>query len=123
MPKLLQPDEKDRNQSGLLGRLAIGLIWFYQRTLSPALMAYCEQLGAFSKHRFGRAFWLTLSRLSRCHPLGSHGFDPVPDDAPNVGWRFWRLGDWAWTERGVAQTQVASEKKKRRQGAAPIDKE
>ncbi|MEZ5891924.1 MAG: membrane protein insertion efficiency factor YidD [Parvularculaceae bacterium] len=55
----------------------------------------------FLKHKFSRAFWLTVSRVSRCHPFGSHGFDPVPDDCPNVGWKFWKLGDWAWTERGA----------------------
>ncbi|PQA88453.1 membrane protein insertion efficiency factor YidD [Hyphococcus luteus] len=97
-------------KSGLAGRAALGAIWLYRRSLSPFLYALgvrcrhapsCSQYAAeaFRKHRFGRAFWLSLSRFSRCHPFGSHGFDPVPDDAPQVGWRFWRLGDWAWTER------------------------
>lgn len=57
---------------------------------------------AFRKHKAGRAFWLTVSRLTRCHPFGSHGYDPVPDETPAVGWRFWRLGDWAWTARDEA---------------------
>ena len=101
-------------RSGLLGKAALGLIWVYRRTLSPALYLIgvrcrhspsCSQYAAeaFSKHRIPRAFWLSVSRLCRCHPFGSHGFDPVPDDVPTVGWQFWRLGDWAWTERnGVA---------------------
>lgn len=63
----------------------------------PSCSDYAAE--AFRKHRLARAFWLTLSRLLRCHPFGSHGFDPVPDEAPAVGWRFWRLGDWAWTKR------------------------
>lgn len=99
-----------------VNRLAIGALWLYRRSLSPFLYALgvrCRHepscsayaIDAFRRHRFGRAFWLTLSRLSRCHPLGSHGFDPVPQDAPSVGWRFWRLGDWAWTERGVEENK------------------
>ena len=101
------------SQTGALGvrRIALGTIWLYKHTFSPffyALGVRCRHeptcssyaADAFRKHRAGRAFWLSVSRLSRCHPLGSHGFDPVPDDAPKVGWRFWRLGDWAWTERG-----------------------
>ena len=91
--------------------LAAGALWLYRRSLSPffyALGVRCRHepscsayaAEAFSRHRFARAFWLTVSRLSRCHPFGSHGFDPVPDSDPRPGWRFWRLGDWAWTERG-----------------------
>lgn len=97
-------------RSGLAGRAILGAIWLYRRTLSPALYLIgvrcrhqptCSQYGvdAFHKHKFGRAFWLTFSRVTRCHPFGSHGFDPVPDEAPDVGWKFWKLGDWARTER------------------------
>ena len=97
--------------SGLAGRAVIGAIWLYRWTLSPALYLIgvrcrhapsCSQYAAeaFSKHRFARAFWLSVSRLARCHPFGSSGFDPVPDDAPHAGWRFWRLGDWSWRARG-----------------------
>jgi putative membrane protein insertion efficiency factor len=41
-------------------------------------------LECFHKYSFLRACHLTLKRLSKCHPLGSSGFDPVPE--PNT-WR------------------------------------
>lgn len=89
----------------------LGALWLYKRTLSPMfyfLGARCRHYptcseyaaDAFHKHKPGRAFWLSVSRLSRCHPFGSHGFDPVPEETVDAGWRFWRLGDWAWSERG-----------------------
>ena len=94
----------------LIRGFALGGLWLYKRSLSPAfyfLGARCRHsptcseyaADAFRRHKPGRAFWLSLSRLTRCHPWGSHGFDPVPDNAVSVGWRFWKLGDWAWTER------------------------
>lgn len=92
-------------------KAALGALWLYKRTLSPvfhALGARCRHLptcsdyaaGAFRLHGAHKGFWLTLSRLCRCHPFGSHGFDPPPQTLPDAGWRLWRYGDWAWTERG-----------------------
>ncbi len=94
----------------LINDAALGVLKLYKALLSPVfyfLGARCRHeptcsdyaAEAFRKHGAARAFWLTLSRFLRCHPFGSHGFDPVPDDTPAAGWRFWRLGDWAWTER------------------------
>lgn len=102
---------RETNRSPYIKSAALGALWLYKRTLSPVLYllgARCRHqptcsdyaAEAFRKHESGRAFWLTFSRLSRCHPFGSSGYDPVPDDTPSVSWRFWRLGDWAWTERG-----------------------
>ncbi len=34
---------------------------------------------AIEQHGAGRGVWLAIRRLSRCHPFGSFGFDPVPD--------------------------------------------
>lgn len=97
--------------AALFNRVPLALLWLYKRTLSPLfyfLGARCRHeptcseyaAEAFRRHHPWRAFWLSLSRLSRCHPWGSHGYDPVPEDCPHAGWRFWRHGDWAWTERG-----------------------
>ncbi|MEO0398315.1 MAG: membrane protein insertion efficiency factor YidD [Pseudomonadota bacterium] len=90
---------------------AVALIRFYQLTLSHVFAFFgvrcrhaptCSEYALLSFQRFGlwRGFWLTLSRLLRCHPFGSHGIDPPPDVLPDHGWRFWRYGDWAWTPRG-----------------------
>lgn len=66
--------------------LAILLIRFYQLVLSPYLGGRCRfvpscshyALEAFETHGSGRAGWLSLRRICRCHPFGGHGYDPVP---------------------------------------------
>lgn len=45
----------------------------------PSCSAYAEE--ALVEHGALRGTWLALRRLSRCHPLGGHGFDPVPPAA------------------------------------------
>jgi putative membrane protein insertion efficiency factor len=62
------------------------LIRAYRICLSPAFPATCrfypscsdyaEQ--AIGRHGWVRGSWLAIRRLARCHPCGSHGFDPVP---------------------------------------------
>lgn len=64
---------------------SIHLIRAYQRFISPLLPPSCRfhptcssyALEAFTRHGFGRALWLTLKRLGRCHPLQPGGYDPV----------------------------------------------
>lgn len=66
--------------------LAIGLIGFYQRVLSPYWPGACRYTPtcshyaqeAIERHGLGRGGWLTLRRLARCTPWGGRGFDPVP---------------------------------------------
>lgn len=62
-------------------------IRLYQVTLSGLLGRQCRfhptcswyALGAYRTHGAIRGTWLTLRRLSRCHPFsGKAGFDPVP---------------------------------------------
>jgi uncharacterized protein len=35
-------------------------------------------LEAVEAHGAARGSWLAVRRISRCHPWGGHGFDPVP---------------------------------------------
>lgn len=65
----------------------IALIKLYQWILSPMLGANkcrfiptCSQysLEAFKKYGPFKGFWLSVKRISRCHPFGGHGYDPVP---------------------------------------------
>ena len=42
------------------------------------LAGCCAALEALRKHGLLKGSWLTLRRLSRCHPWGGSGYDPVP---------------------------------------------
>ena len=64
----------------------IALIKLYQLIISPLLGPQCRftptcshyALQAFKKYGIFKGFWLTVKRISRCHPLGGQGYDPVP---------------------------------------------
>jgi putative membrane protein insertion efficiency factor len=43
---------------------------------TPSCSEYCMQ--ALHKHGLVKGFWLSIKRIARCAPWGSHGFDPVP---------------------------------------------
>ncbi|MDA8812021.1 MAG: membrane protein insertion efficiency factor YidD [Amylibacter sp.] len=43
----------------------------------PTCSAYA--LEALKKHGGIKGFWLTIKRVSRCHPWGNSGIDNVPD--------------------------------------------
>lgn len=67
-------------------RVAAGAVRVYQLLASPWLPPSCRFTPTCSeyarqsllKHGIVRGAWLALRRLSRCHPLGSGGYDPVP---------------------------------------------
>src|ERR1700744_6568127 len=87
-----------------LGR---ALIWLYRHTLSPLVGYNCRHLPTCSVYgdeaieRYGlwAGGWMTLARLLRCHPFGTHGIDLVPSALPaGARWYLpWRYGRW----RGV----------------------
>lgn len=70
----------------MLTRILLGAIRLYQRTLSQALPPSCRfhpscsQYGYQAIATYGALMggWLTLKRLSRCHPFHAGGYDPVP---------------------------------------------
>jgi putative membrane protein insertion efficiency factor len=71
-------------------RLLTATIRGYQLAFSPFFAGSCRYLPSCSayaleaveRHGTLRGGWLALRRLARCHPLGGHGLDPVPDFAP-----------------------------------------
>ena len=76
----------------LAQKAALGLIRGYKLTLSPWLGGACRYLPTCSDYaaeavaRYGafRGSLLAARRLARCHPLGSHGLDPVPPREPRA---------------------------------------
>ena len=65
------------------------IIKFYQFFISPILGQNCRYLPTCSEYsiqsikKFGifKGTFLSLKRISKCHPWGNHGYDPVPNDA------------------------------------------
>jgi uncharacterized protein len=67
-------------------RAALALLRLYKVAFSPLFAGSCRFLPSCSEyaadavriHGVFRGVFLSIGRLSRCHPLGSHGVDPVP---------------------------------------------
>lgn len=60
-------------------------------------MPTCSEyaLEAIDRNGPWRGFWLTVSRLWRCRPGGTHGYDPVPEiGATRHPLAPWRYGRW-----------------------------
>jgi len=63
------------------------LIKLYKYVISPITPASCRHtptcsnysIEALQKHGLFRGGWLAIKRFSKCHPWGTHGFDPVPE--------------------------------------------
>jgi len=74
--------------------IALGILFIYRKAVSPLLLAWfgpacrfdppCSAYAAQAIDEYGllRGGAMTLQRLGRCHPLGSHGYDPVPIRSP-----------------------------------------
>ncbi len=64
----------------------IVLIRFYQYVISPAIgpkcryTPTCSHYGIEALKKYGplKGLWLTIRRVSKCHPWGGSGYDPVP---------------------------------------------
>ncbi len=70
----------------LLTLVFLGLVYFYKYVLSPLLPASCRHVPTCSQYAIEaikihgpfKGVWLAARRISRCHPWGTHGYDPVP---------------------------------------------
>ena len=73
---------------GLGGRIAYGIVRFYQLVISPWTPSACRYqptcsnyaIDAIKLHGGLKGGWLAIKRIARCHPWGGSGFDPVPDE-------------------------------------------
>jgi len=71
----------------LLSYPILGLVYFYKYAISPLTPASCRHVPTCSTYMIeaikihgpfvGTA--LGLRRISKCHPWGTHGYDPVPE--------------------------------------------
>ena len=67
-------------------KIALALVRFYQKAISPVMPNSCRYTPscshytyeAISKHGVTKGIWLGTKRLARCHPLHKGGYDPVP---------------------------------------------
>ncbi|MEM9855966.1 MAG: membrane protein insertion efficiency factor YidD [Bacteroidota bacterium] len=69
----------------MLKILLIFPIRIYQLTISPLLGSNCRHTPTCSAYAIEainewglKGFWMGIKRISRCHPWGTHGYDPVP---------------------------------------------
>lgn len=83
----------------LLGSFFILLIRIYQGAISPYLMPSCRYtptcsaygVEAIRLHGPFKGGWLALKRISRCHPWGGSGYDPVPGSKEAEEWKKHKL--------------------------------
>ena len=62
------------------------LIRAYQLIISPILVSNCRftptcseyAMESLKSHGLIKGIFLTIKRISKCHPWGGHGYDPIP---------------------------------------------
>ena len=77
----------------------------YQWTVRPWLGWPCRHLptcsdyalDALDRNGAWKGGWLVISRLARCQPWGTHGYDPVPDlgSVRHPLYACYRYGRWS----------------------------
>ena len=94
---------QERRQFKLATSILLCVIRGYQLTFSFLLGRHCRHvpscsnyaLEALTRHGAWRGFLLGFFRVLRCHPLGTSGYDPVPEAIPTSPFAFvelWRIG-------------------------------
>ena len=75
-----------RRSQAFMKTAVLGLIRFYQSSLSPAIPSSCRFYPTCSTYAYEsvstwgvkHGLWLALRRVLRCRPFGGYGCDPVP---------------------------------------------
>ncbi len=99
-------------------RAARALVRLYRVTLSPVIGFHCRHMPSCAQYadealgRFGlwAGGWMTLARLLRCQPWGTHSLDFVPAEPPSgARWYLpWRYGQWRGVNRVPASPHPSS---------------
>jgi len=71
----------------MLRKIFLIPVFIYQRAISPFFPPSCRyvptcsqyMMDAVMKHGIFNGGWLALKRITRCHPWGGSGYDPVPE--------------------------------------------
>jgi uncharacterized protein len=75
-----------KKKRSMLKKIFILPIRFYQLAISPLLGTNCRHSPTCSQYTIEaiqewgvfKGVWLGIKRISRCHPWGTFGYDPVP---------------------------------------------
>lgn len=73
-------------QPSFLKTIFLTPVFLYQKFISPLFPASCRYtptcssyaIEAVNKYGILRGTKMAILRISRCHPCGNHGYDPVP---------------------------------------------
>lgn len=84
--KNAKQNEQEELKLSFVARIVIVLIQSYQYLISPLLGPRCRfypscssyAASAFKQHNFFKACWLSVRRVSKCHPGNPGGVDELP---------------------------------------------
>jgi len=70
----------------ILGWILLLPVYFYKYAISPLTPASCRHVPSCSEYAVQaikthgpiKGIWLATKRISKCHPWGTEGYDPVP---------------------------------------------
>jgi len=70
----------------VLIRILMVPVYFYKYAISPLTPASCRHIPSCSQYALEalkihgpfKGIYLATKRLLKCHPWGTHGYDPVP---------------------------------------------